>query len=62
MSDLIYKALKDFGFPVVIALALLYFMNEQRKEAVEERAQHTAVLIDQLSDLREKVDRMERCK
>jgi hypothetical protein len=33
-------------------------MNENQKAAAEERAQHSAIMIDQISDLREK---MERC-
>lgn len=56
--DLIYKGIKDFGFPVVIALVLSYIVIQQQKEAQEERASHTVVLIDQISDLREK---MEKC-
>lgn len=58
MGELVYKGIKDFGFPVVIALVLSYIVIQQQKEAKEERASHTVVLIDQISDLREK---MEKC-
>jgi hypothetical protein len=52
--------MERYGFPTLVACALLWYMNEMRKESVEERAQHTVVLIDQLSDLREKVGKCVR--
>jgi hypothetical protein len=63
MIELAMKVMERYGFPTLVAGFLLWNMNEQRKEAVEERAQHTVVLIDQLADLRAKVAVLEgKCK
>lgn len=60
MTEGVYRLLKDFGFPVVIALGLLYMLNQQQKEASAERVDHTTIMIDQVADLREKIDALEK--
>jgi hypothetical protein len=49
--DTALKILKEQGLPTLIALGLGYLLWQ----ASEERVNHTVLLIDQLSDLREKV-------
>ena len=58
MTELAAKILDKYGFMALVLAALLYMMNENRKDASEERQQHAAIMIDQIADLREK---MERC-
>lgn len=63
MSELALKVLKEYGFPTLVAAFLGAMLWQSGVSATEERASHTAILIDQLSDLREKVARLEeRCK
>ena len=57
MTGLALKVLKEYGFSTLVACSLLWYMNEMRKDASEERASHTVILVDQFSDLREKVGR-----
>jgi hypothetical protein len=51
VTETALKILKEQGLPTLIALGLGYLLWQ----ASEERINHTALLIDQLSDLREKV-------
>jgi hypothetical protein len=59
MTELAAKILKDYGFPTLVAAFLGAMLWQTGANSAEERASHTAVLIDQLSDLREKVSRLE---
>jgi hypothetical protein len=60
--DLAFRVLKEYGFPTLVAAFLGAMLWQSGASAAEERAAHTAILIDQLSDLREKVARLEaRC-
>jgi hypothetical protein len=59
MTELAYKVLKDYGFPTLVAAFLGAMLWQSGSNAAEERASHTAILIDQLSDLREKVAKLE---
>jgi hypothetical protein len=61
MAELAAKILKDYGFPTLVAAFLGAMLWQNGANSAEERASHTAILIDQLSDLREKVATMERC-
>lgn len=56
MTETAYKILKDFGFPVLIALILGYIVIQQQREASAERVDHTTIMIDQIADLRDKLD------
>jgi len=55
-----YKVLREFGFPVLIALGLLYMLNQQQKEASKDRTFNATILIDQIADLRDKIDSLEK--
>jgi hypothetical protein len=59
MTELALKVLKEYGFPTLVAAFLGAMLWQQGSNAAEERAQHAALLIDQISDLREKVARLE---
>jgi hypothetical protein len=62
MTDLALKILKEYGFPTLVAAFLGAMLWQSGVNSAEERASHTAILIDQLSDLREKVAALEaRC-
>ena len=63
LAEMALKLLKDYGLPTLIAVGLWYTLDSElkrnaaaleagRKEAAEERASHTVILIDQLSALR----------
>jgi hypothetical protein len=63
MTELAARILKEYGFPTLVAAFLGAMLWQSGANAAEERAQHAALLIDQISDLREKVARLEgRCK
>ena len=63
MTDLALKILKEYGFPTLVAAFLGAMLWQSDANAAEERAAHTAILVDQLSDLREKVAVLEgKCK
>lgn len=53
MTDIALKILREYGFPTLVAAFLGYLLWQ----AGEERVQMTALLIDQISDLRDKVGR-----
>jgi hypothetical protein len=57
--ELALKVLKEYGFPTLVAAFLGAMLWQSGASAAEERAAHTAVLVDQLSDLREKVAHLE---
>ena len=59
MTDLALKVLKEYGFPTLVAAFLGAMLWQSGANAAEERASHTAILVDQLSDLREKVAALE---
>jgi hypothetical protein len=59
MSELALKILDRYGLPTLAAAFLGAMLWQQGASAAEERAQHTVLLIDQISDLREKVARLE---
>jgi hypothetical protein len=59
MTELAAKILDKYGFPSLVAAALGALLWQSGANAAEERAQHAALLIDQISDLREKVARLE---
>jgi hypothetical protein len=59
MTELATKILKEYGFPTLVAAFLGAMLWQSGANAAEERASHTAILIDQLSDLREKVAKLE---
>ena len=59
MTETALKILEKFGLPTLVAVGLGALLTYQTMQATEERASHTAVLIDQLSDLREKVAKLE---
>ena len=50
----ISKFIKQQGFPTLIAVALAYFVYHQFNANREDRNTWTAIIIDQISDLREK--------
>jgi hypothetical protein len=63
MTETALKILEKFGLPTLVAVGLGGLLVYQTMGASEERASHTALLIDQLSDLREKVARLEgKCR
>jgi hypothetical protein len=63
MAELVLKVLKEYGFPTLVAAFLGALLWQSGVSAADERATHTAILIDQLSDLREKVARLEgKCR
>ena len=59
MTELAAKILKDYGFPTLVAAFLGAMLWQSGVSAAEERASHTALMIDQISDLREKVAALE---
>ena len=59
MTDLALTVLKEYGFPTLVAAFLGAMLWQSGANAAEERASHTAILVDQLSDLREKVAALE---
>jgi hypothetical protein len=70
MNKAIIQILEKFGLPTLFAVgvgAMLAWtmVNSSKERAIiaqqqsEERATHTALMIDQISDLREKVARLE---
>lgn len=59
MPELAFKILKDYGFPTLVAAFLGALLWQSGVNSAEERAAHTALLIDQISDLREKVAKLE---
>jgi type II secretory pathway component PulF len=55
--------IKKNGFPMLVAVAMGYFVYHQFNANEEDRHTWTAILIDQLSDLREKsADAIKECK
>ena len=50
------RVLKEYGFPTVVAIGLGLLLKQQMKDAATERAEHTVILIDQLSALRHACD------
>ena len=50
------RVLKEYGFPTVVAIGLGLLLKQQMKDAAAERAEHTVILIDQLSALRHACD------
>jgi hypothetical protein len=63
MTETALKVLEKFGLPTLVAVGLGGLLVYQTMGASEERTQHTALLIDQISDLREKVARLEgKCR
>lgn len=46
--------LEKHGLATVIALALMMLIWQMNQQAARERVDHTALLIDQISDLRAK--------
>jgi hypothetical protein len=63
MTETALKILEKFGLPTLVAVGLGGLLVYQTMGASEERAQHTVLLIDQISDLREKVARLEgKCR
>lgn len=59
MPELALKVLREFGLPTLVAVALGGLLVWTTMQASEERTSHTALLIDQVSDLREKVAKLE---
>jgi hypothetical protein len=59
MPELALKILDRYGFPTLVAAFLGAMLWQSGANAAEERASHTAILVDQISDLREKVARLE---
>jgi hypothetical protein len=57
MSDIALKILREFGLPTLLAVGLGALLAYTMQQSAEERASHTALLIDQISDLREKQER-----
>ena len=53
MFDTVKWTLEKFGFPTLAALGLGYFLDRAMTAASEERA----IVVDQIADLREKVER-----
>jgi len=59
MMDLAKMLLKQYGILGLLVLGMSAFIWKLQSDATEERASHTALLIDQVSDLREKTERLE---
>ena len=59
MPELILKALREFGLPTLVAVALGGLLVWTTMQASEARVSHTALLIDQVADLRAKVAKLE---
>jgi hypothetical protein len=51
--DKVMDFVKTVGAPAVVTLILAALIYQMQKDAAAERVAHTALLIDQLSDLRD---------
>ena len=51
------RVLKEYGFPTVVAIGLGLLLKQQMDMQRAERAEHTAILIDQMSALRHACDK-----
>jgi len=52
MLTMLAPLMEKYGFPTIIALALAYMMDQQRRESAKERTEHTVILVDQMYELR----------
>ena len=50
------KVLKEYGFPTLVAIGLGLLLRQQMADAAKERADHTFILVDQLSSMRHACD------
>lgn len=59
MGELAVRVLREFGLPTLLAVALGALLAWTTVRQSDERVAYTGLLIDQISDLREKVARLE---
>lgn len=60
MSETVLKILEKFGLPTLLAVGLGALLAWTTMKQSDERATMTALMIDQIADLRQKV--AEHCK
>ena len=60
MTDLALKILEKYGFPTLAALGLAYLLNETRRDAKEDRHDYALILVQQINDLQDEIEK--RCK
>lgn len=56
MNEKVLDFIKTVGVPSAIALGLAWMLHEQQVQAAEERAGHSAMLLNEMSAMRHACD------